>query len=98
MKRTYQFAASRGVVSVSLARGGSVELPVFAGVLKHPRPDELPVLLQDERVARKYTRLAIEKMAWPVLRQFPRDWILENLKDAILKPGRQRAVLFLLAR
>jgi hypothetical protein len=98
MKRTCQFATSRGVVSVSLARGGNVEIPVFAGILKHPRPDDLPSLLQDERVARKYTRLAIEKMAWPVLRQFPREWILENLKDAALKNGRQRAVLFLLAR
>jgi hypothetical protein len=56
----------------------------------------LPGLLLDERVARKYTRLAIEKMAWPVLRQFPRDWLIANLKSASVKPGRMRALNFLL--
>lgn len=96
MKRTCHYAQSRGFVSVSLANGERVDLPVIPGILKHPRPDELPELLQDERVARKYTRLAIEKMAWPVLRQFPRDWLIMNLVDASVKPGRMRALTFLL--
>lgn len=96
MKRTLHFATSRGSVSVSLASGGSVEIPIIPGILKHPRPDELAELLKDERVARKYTRLAIEKMAWPVLRQFPREWILVNLKNASVKPGRMRALVFML--
>lgn len=96
MKRTCQFAASRGVVTVSLASGGSVEIPIIPGILKHPHPDELAELLKDERVARKYTRLAIEKMAWPVLRQFSREWIVMNLENASVRPGRLRALNFLL--
>ncbi len=96
MRRTCHYAKSRGVVSVSLASGGVVELPVIPGILKHPRPDELPGLLRDERVARKYTRLAIEKMAWPVVRQFPRAWLIANLKSASVNPGRLRALTFLL--
>jgi hypothetical protein len=96
MKRTCQYATSRGMVTVSLVEGGSVDLPVIAGILKHPHPDELPELLKDERVARKYTRLAIEKMAWPVLRQFPRDWLIANLQSATVRPGRMRALTFLL--
>jgi hypothetical protein len=96
MRRTCHYATSRGVVATSLASGGVVELPVIPGILKHPRPEELPELLLDERVARKYTRLAIEKMAWPVLRQFPRAWLISNLNNASLNPGRRRALLFLL--
>jgi hypothetical protein len=97
MKRTCHFATRIGVVSVSLSSGGCVEIPVIPGILKHPRPDELPDLLKDERVARKYTRLAIEKMAWPVLRQFPREWLVMHLDSATVKPGRLRALTFLLS-
>lgn len=96
MRRTCHYATSRGIVFVTLAGGEVVELPVIPGILKHPRPDELPELLRDERVARKYTRLAIEKMAWPVLRQFPRAWLIANLKSASVHPGRLRALIFLL--
>jgi hypothetical protein len=96
MKRKIEYVQSRGSVTVSLAGGGSVQIPVIPGILKHPHPQELPELLKDERVARKYTRLAIEKMAWPILRQFPREWIIANLKDATVREGRLRALNFLL--
>jgi hypothetical protein len=73
-----------------------VELPVFAGILKHPRMDELPRLLMNADVAEKYTREALRVAPWPILREFPADWLRARLDSSKLRPERQRALAFLL--
>ncbi len=97
MKRSYEFATSIGTATCELSGGASVLLPVIPGILKHPHPGELADLLRNEPVARKYTRLALEKAAWPVLRQFPRSWLLECLPGAQIRPGRLNAIHLLLS-
>lgn len=91
MKRTYSFVTSRGVVVCE-----GIELPVFAGVLKHPTEEQLRVLLLDPDNARKYTREALRKLPWIALREFPRDWLLGCLSDTSLPEGRRRALEFML--
>ena len=44
-------------------------------------------LLQRPEVLRKYTREALRVTGWSVLRLFPRDWLLDNLPDADVRPG-----------
>ena len=97
MKRSSQFALSTGNVTCPVPGGGSVLLPVIPGILKHPMPSQLFTLLADVRVARKYTRLALEKASWPVLRQFPPAWLEACLESADLRPGRKQALLYLLS-
>ncbi|MBI4618450.1 MAG: hypothetical protein HY720_32935 [Planctomycetes bacterium] len=96
MKRTYRFASPHGSVSCLLENGEEVLLPLFQGILRHPRAAELPALLAGHAVARKYTRLAIQFAAWPVLRRFPRRWLIQCLPGAILSSGRRRGLEFLL--
>ncbi len=79
-----------------LADGRDVVLPVFPGILKHPKTTELEALLQDERVARKYTKLALQRAAWPILSHFPAAWLRECLESADVRPGREQALRFLL--
>jgi len=95
MKRTFSFAAPLGTVSASLA-GAVVEIPVFPGILKHPRPEDLLGLLERPAVLRKYTIEAIRVTAWPLLRQFPPAWLLHHLPHAPMRPERRRALLYLL--
>ena len=96
MKRTFTFAAPMGTVSASLA-GALVEIPVFPGILKHPRPEDLPRLLERPAALRKYTLEALRVAAWPLLRQFPSGWLLHYLPEASMRPQRRRALLHLLA-
>ena len=72
-----------------------VTIPVFAGILKHSTADRLQVLLRKPEVLRKYTREALRIASWHLLRESPRDWLLENLPDADLRPARRRAIEFL---
>jgi len=45
----------------------------------------------------KYSVTALQKAAWPVLRQFPRDWLLLCLPFAHLRPSKERALRYLLS-
>ncbi len=97
MKRSYRFVESVGTVRCALDPGHEVTLPVFPGILKHPTVDELRELLAKPAVARKYTIQALRKAPWPVLREFPRDWLEACLAEADLRAGRVHALRFLLA-
>lgn len=96
MKRTYHHAEPLGVALCTGATGEAVEVPVFAGILKHPAPDELPALLADPAVLRKYTCEALRRASWHVLRHFPRRWLIDCLRDARLSDSRRDALRFLL--
>lgn len=96
MKRTYSFITPRGVVACEVD-GVRVELPVFAGVLKHPTEEQLQALLRDPDNAHKYTREALRKLPWSALRRFPRDWLLACLPVTPLPEGRKRALEFMLS-
>lgn len=97
MKSTYSFAQHREVVACELASGERIEVPVIPGILKHPHPDQLPALLANPRVAEKYTREALRKAAWPVLCQFPREWLRRCLDQSALPSARREALAFLLS-
>jgi hypothetical protein len=84
-------------VTCELSPTRCIEIPVIPGILKHPTLDRLPALLEKPNVVRKYTIEALRKAAWPVLAQFPRDWLKECLPDAPLSPSRRRALVFLLS-
>ncbi|MBI4821503.1 MAG: hypothetical protein HY791_34905 [Deltaproteobacteria bacterium] len=96
MKRTYQFAQPSGHVACALESGESIVLPIFAGILRHATEEELRELLTRPVVARKYTRAALVDAAWPVLREFPRTWLLECLAGLDVPLGRRRALEFML--
>ncbi len=93
---TPRFARPSGHVSLVLEGWGELVLPLFAGILRHPRESELAALLGDSDVARKYTRQALRIAAWPVLREFPRAWLRACLPGTELPAGRRRALEFLL--
>jgi hypothetical protein len=96
VKRTYRFVEASATVASTTDDGGVVELPVFAGILKHPDVDQLALLLRDPAVARKYAHEALRKAPWSALRQFPRQWLLARLGEATLPEGRRRALEFML--
>ncbi len=83
---------------VRLPDGTVLLIPVITGILKHLTQDRLMTLLQRPEVLRKYTREALRVTGWSVLRLFPRDWLLDNLPDADVRPGRAAAIRFLLSR
>lgn len=97
MKMSYSFTTSLGQAECCLPDGQKLVLPVIAGILKHPSAEMLPVLLSRPESARKYSVTALQKAAWPVLRQFPRDWLLHCLPFAHLRPSRERALRYLLS-
>jgi hypothetical protein len=97
MKRTYRFARPVGTVRCAVSGGKALTIPVFPGVLKHPSASELPRLLKKPAVLRKYTIQALRTAAWPILREFPKAWLLTCLPDAGLREGRERAIRFLLS-
>lgn len=92
---TRRFVSSRGTV-VCEVDGEHLELPVFAGVLKHPTEDQLRALLADPDNARKYTSEALRKLPWKALREFPRAWLRRCLPRAAVPDGRRRALEFML--
>ncbi len=96
MTRTYRFVKPIGIANCTLADGSTVRLPVFPGIVKHLPANELVPLLEDEYTARKYTRLALERAAWAILREFPRDWLIQCLEKMPMRQGRRQALMFLL--
>jgi hypothetical protein len=96
VKRTYVFVSPHGSVETEVD-GRLVELPIFAGVLKHPTEEQLRELLRDPRNARKYTREALRKLPWNALRRFPKDWLRLCLADAVLPEARRRALEHMLS-
>ncbi|MFA5044114.1 MAG: hypothetical protein WC381_10635 [Kiritimatiellia bacterium] len=97
MKKTYYFASAMGTVPCVAPSGATIDVPVIPGLLKHPTPDALPMLLRNPDVARKYTMEALRKASWPILRRFPAEWLLECLDEAHLTLSRRRAIMFLLS-
>ena len=97
MKCTYDYVEHSEAVTCELSPGRSVSIPIIAGILKHPHPDQLRSLLVVPDVVEKYTMEALRKASWPILRQFPREWLRECLDRAHLKPSRREALTFLLA-
>jgi len=98
MKRTTYFAKPEGFVTCPAGRHGAVRLPVVQGILKHPDGRELSVmLLESHAVAEKYTREALKCAAWPILRTFPRSWLLKLLKTTKVRPSRRKALRYLLS-
>jgi len=95
MKRAYRFVEPTGVVTCTID-GDRFDLPVFAGVLKHPTVSQLRELLSDPVVVGKYTRDALRKLPWSALRRFPRGWLIACLPQANLTEGRRRALEFML--
>ena len=97
MKRTYTFVKSLGTVKHELPDGIMIEIPIFPGILKHPAVSSLPELLNTPAALRKYTIEAIKKAPWPVLKQFPRSWLTACLEEAEIRPGRLKALKYLLS-
>ena len=97
MKRTYRFVRSAGKVTCVLTSGQRIDIPVVQGILKHPRIESLRQLLKDPDAAFKYTREAIRIAPWQVLREFPRHWLHMVMKESDIRPGRVRALNFMLA-
>jgi hypothetical protein len=97
MIRTCAFVRSIGVARCRLRTGEVLMIPVVPGLLKHPRARDLAGLLGDARVVRKYTREALKRAPWPVLRQFPHRWLKACMKDANLPRGRRLALQFMLS-
>jgi hypothetical protein len=97
MKCTYRFVQSAATVTCALPSGRRITVPVIPGILKHPSPEMLPMLLSNPNVVRKYTVEALRKAAWPILTQFSKSWLRECLESARLKPSRHRALTFLLS-
>jgi hypothetical protein len=96
LKRTVSFARRIGTVRFEAARGQEVDIPLFPGIFKHAAPDELAGLLSSAAAVRKYTCEALRTAAWPILREFPREWLKTCIPLARLRPGRLRALEFLL--
>ena len=97
MKRTYKFAHVSATVSCRLSKDRVIVVPVVPGILKHPTTGLLQELLGNPHVVRKYTIEALRRAPWPILRQFPRNWLLECLNGANLDPPRLAAITFLLS-
>jgi hypothetical protein len=71
---------------------------VVQGILKHPDSAQLRQLLRGSAdAAEKYTREALRCAAWPILRAFPRNWLLKLLKTTEVRPSRRRALRYLLS-
>ncbi len=96
MKRSYRFIEPIGAVHVMVSPGREIEVPIFAGILKHPGAEQLAELLRDPAVLSKYTREALRKAPWNALARFPREWLLECMRDAPLSKERRVALDFLL--
>ncbi len=97
MKQTHAFVQSIGTVTCEVASGRRVAIPAIPGILKHPMPDELIAALSSPATARKYTVTALQKCAWPILRQFPSEWLKQCMPHAKLSPSRHAALTFLLS-
>lgn len=80
----------------ALPDGRTITVPLVPGILKHPAESDLPEILARPNALRKYTVEALRRAPWQVLSKFPREWLLECLDEASLRPGRRAALLFML--
>jgi hypothetical protein len=96
VKRTLTYASKIGTIPFEVARGQVVQLPLFPGILQHVSPSELAGALSSPAAVRKYTCEALRTAAWPILREFPRDWLRSCIPLAGIRPGRREALEFLL--
>jgi hypothetical protein len=95
---TTYFAKPQGFVTCPVKGHDGVRLPVVQGILKHPDAEDLRRLLRGSAdAAEKYTREALRHAAWPILRAFPRNWLLKHLKTADVRASRRRALRYLLS-
>ena len=90
------FVTPKGMAECRLADGRVIRVPVVQGILKHLAEADLPGMLADPAVARKYTAEALRVAPWPVLRLFAPDWLRECMPRARLRESRARALEFLL--
>jgi len=97
VKCTYHFAEHTEAITCEFAPGKCIRVPVIPGILKHPRPDQLRALLAIPSVVEKYTIEALRKASWPILNQFPPEWLKECLDRVRLRPSRREALEFLLS-
>ena len=96
MKRVSRFIEGSGTVACVLPSGDRVDIPVAVGILKHPTEESLRGLLEKPAAARKYTKEALKRAPWSLIREFPLSWLKECMQDADLKPGRRKALEFML--
>ena len=96
MKRALKFTKISGMVECILPAGRRVEIPAVLGILKHPGEGSLYRLLTRPAAARKYTIEAIKRAPWSVIRRFPRSWLEECIAGADIRPGRRKALEFML--
>jgi len=96
VKRVYTFVQKTGSVEGRTPSGEKMEIPLFPGILKHLNVVDLPRYLGDPAVLLKYTREALRTAPWQVLREFPPAWLKQCLTSTEMRPGRRRALEFLL--
>jgi len=96
VKHTVNFAGRTGTLRFEAAPGQVFDIPLFPGILKHASPGELAELLRSPAAVRKYTCAALRSAAWPIVREFPREWLEDCIPQAGLRPGRRQALEFLL--
>ena len=77
--------------------GEEIKIPLFPGILKHLSVQDLPKVTKSRSTLIKYTREALKSAPWPVLREFPRSWLLACLAEVEMREGRRRALEFLLS-
>jgi hypothetical protein len=97
MKRTFCFEKPLGTIIWKTPSNEEINIPVFQGILKHLKNEDLQKLLNNYYTIRKYTQEAIKKASWPLLRQFPGSWIRTCMKDLSIPPARREAIEFLLS-
>ncbi|MDM8522818.1 hypothetical protein QUF80_05540 [Desulfococcaceae bacterium HSG8] len=96
MRKPYRFVEVTEFAECELSDGSKVRLPVVMGIFKHATADMLRELLKKPAVAKKYTIESLRVAPWPVMREFPRSWLMLHLEEADLRPTRKAAILFML--
>ena len=96
MKRTYTFVKKVGTLRYELSTGQEIDIPLFPGILKHLSVGDLAKSLNTPAALLKYTREALKSAPWPVLKEFPRSWLISCMDRAEIREGRRRALEFLL--
>ena len=97
MKRTYSFVKKVGTLRYELSTGLEIDIPLFPGILKHLSVRDFPKSLNTQAALLKYTCEALKSAPWPVLREFPRSWLISCMAKAEIREGRKRALMFLLS-
>lgn len=80
-----------------VGEGEEIEIPLFPGILKHLSVQDLPKVVESQATLLKYTGEALKSAPWPVLREFPRSWLLACLDEVEMRNGRRLALEFLLS-